>query len=119
MRGKIKCQFISAPALNFTRFTWVLIFAATYTILLSIYFYLRGASRDDANWVIALLVLGQFIFLYRFIFILDFISRSIAAVDLQKPVGSNQYAGYFFCLFFFPIGIWWVNPKIKDLLSQK
>gem|GEM_PF-6350695 len=80
--------------------------------------YFNGT--DEVNgWILVLILVGQFILLYCFIYLLIFISRSIAILEFQKPVGFSEFAGYFFCLFFFPIGIWWVNAKIRYLIRKE
>lgn len=53
---------------------------------------------------------------YWSFYCLNFLSKSIAQSETQKPAKFDQYAGYFFCLIFFPFGIWWVNRKITNLL---
>lgn len=107
-----------APTQDFNKFRGILIFAAICVTLLSLYFYFVGTDTNDNGWVLVLILLGQFILLYCFIYLLIFISKSIAIIVFQKPVGFTEFGGYFFCLFFFPIGIWWVNTKIKHVLAR-
>jgi hypothetical protein len=108
-----------APVQNFAKFKQALIFSTIYLALLSSYLYFVGADKFDEGWVLLVIILGQFILFYCFIYILIFISKSIGIIEFQKPVDFSNIAGYFFCLFFFPIGIWWVNSKIRHLLATK
>jgi hypothetical protein len=107
-----------APAQNFGKFRRALIIGAAYVTMLFLCLYFNGT--DEVNgWILVLILVGQFILLYCFIYLLIFISRSIAILEFQKPVGFSEFAGYFFCLFFFPIGIWWVNAKIRYLIRKE
>jgi hypothetical protein len=110
---------IHGLSFNFTKFSRALIFAAIYMILLSAYFEFSDTKKDDPGWILVLILLGQFIFLYWLLFLLNFMAKLISAVELQKSVTFDKYANYFFGLFFFPLGIWWLGPKIKSLLSQR
>ena len=104
------------PKLKFKKFREILFLAVLYIVLASIFFTVPDLNASEYQWVPWVFTLGGFIWLFWFIFLLKFIARSIATLEQQKPVGFDQYAGYFFGLFFFPLGIWWVNPKIKKLL---
>jgi hypothetical protein len=105
-----------APPQNFRKFKGTLTFATAYVSLLCSYLYFIDTDTGGKGWILVLVVLGQFILFYCFIYLLIFISKSIAIIAFQKPVGLTEFAGYFVCLFFFPIGIWWVNARIKNLL---
>jgi len=49
---------------------------------------------------------------------LYFISKSLKAVELQRDVTFNDYAGEFFLIWFFPIGIWFIQPRINKLFDE-
>lgn len=42
-------------------------------------------------------------------------AKTIKIVEVQKSVKFVDFAGEFFLLWFFPIGIWFLQPKIKKL----
>jgi|SRR5579872_6659808 len=107
-----------ASTKNFTKFRVALIFATAYIILLSFYYYFFGSDKNDPGWILLVIIIGQLALCYCFFYLLVFISKSIAMVDFEKPVNFSEFANYFFCLFFFPIGIWWVNSKIRDALAK-
>lgn len=106
----------SVQMLNFEKFKQVLITSAIFTLLLSANMAFMNDNNPLAKWAVVVLTIGQFVLLYCYIFILNFVAKSIATVELQKTVSFEQYASYFFCLFFFPVGIWFLNPRIKALL---
>ena len=104
------------PKLKFVRFRQILLLAVLFIVLLCT--YLSIPADGGGSTVAGVYVLGAFILLYWLNFVLKFIARSIATLEQQKPVAFDQYAGYFFGLLFFPIGIWWVNAKIRSLLRD-
>lgn len=105
------------PKLKFRKFGQILLLATLFMLLLCSYLSIPADESGGSQGIGSVFILGGFIGLYWFVFLLKFIARSIATLEQRKPVGFDQYAGYFFGLFFFPIGIWWVNPKIKALLK--
>ena len=49
---------------------------------------------------------------------LYFISKALKAVEIQRPVVFSDYAGEFLLLWFFPIGIWIIQPRINRLFDD-
>ena len=50
---------------------------------------------------------------------LYFCSKTIKTVELQKEVFFGEFIGDFFGLWFYPIGIWFIQPKINKLAKDK
>jgi hypothetical protein len=48
---------------------------------------------------------------------LYFVSKSLKMVELQRPITFNDYAGEFFLIWFFPIGIWFIQPRINNIFK--
>ena len=48
---------------------------------------------------------------------LYFNAKALKTVELQKPVTFSDFAGEFFLLWFFPIGVWIVQPRINKLFD--
>ncbi|MBS4064089.1 MAG: hypothetical protein KGZ74_05990 [Chitinophagaceae bacterium] len=48
---------------------------------------------------------------------LYFISKTLKIVELRRSVTFNDYVGEFFLLWFFPIGIWFIQPRINRIFS--
>lgn len=49
---------------------------------------------------------------------LYFNSKALRAAELQRPVVFSDYAGEFLLLWFFPIGIWVIQPRINRLFED-
>ena len=50
---------------------------------------------------------------------LYFVSKTFKTVELQREVSFSDFAGEFFLFWFFPIGIWIVQPKINKMIEEK
>lgn len=50
---------------------------------------------------------------------LYFVAKTIKTVELQREVKFGDFAGEFFMIWFYPIGIWIVQPKINELIEGK
>ena len=44
-------------------------------------------------------------------------AKTIKTVELQKKVTFSDFAGEFFLLWFSPIGIWILQPKINKFVA--
>ena len=50
---------------------------------------------------------------------LYFVSKTFKTVELQREVTFSDFAGDFFMIWFFPIGVWIVQPKINKMIENK
>lgn len=48
---------------------------------------------------------------------LYFNAKSLKAVEWQRPVTFSDFAGEFFLIWFFPVGIWIIQPRINRLFE--
>ena len=46
-----------------------------------------------------------------------FISKALVSVEKQEDVDYNQFGGVFLMLLFFPIGIWFLQPRIQKIFK--
>ncbi|MBI1739221.1 MAG: hypothetical protein HYR58_08230 [Acidobacteria bacterium] len=51
-------------------------------------------------------------------YLLSFVSKSLVVAETRKPVGFLDYAGPFFLIWFFPIGVWVIQPRINRLYAE-
>ncbi|PYX58241.1 MAG: hypothetical protein DMG76_09630 [Acidobacteria bacterium] len=49
---------------------------------------------------------------------LYFVSKSLVMAETSKPVSFYDYAGPFFLIWFFPLGVWFIQPRINRLYGQ-
>lgn len=51
-------------------------------------------------------------------FCLYFVAKTFKTVELQREVTFSDFAGEFFLFWFFPIGIWIIQPKINRMIEN-
>jgi len=49
---------------------------------------------------------------------LTFVARALVTAEKQTKVKADDYIGVFFMLWFFPIGIWFIQPRINKLFKS-
>ena len=55
---------------------------------------------------------------YCMFYLLYFVSKNLVLAESGKPASFYDYSGPFFLLWFFPIGIWIVQPRINRLFER-
>ncbi len=48
-----------------------------------------------------------------------FVAKTIRAAELQRNVTFSDFTGDFFLTWFFPIGIWFLQPRINQLVEKQ
>jgi len=49
---------------------------------------------------------------------LYFVAKTFKTVELQREVSFSDFVGEFFLIWFFPIGIWFIQPKINKMIEK-
>lgn len=95
------------PGLGFFRFS------LTYPPLYFVLFFAAFGSASPMLWTVIfpLHMLGMVCMFY----LLYFVSKSLALVELGRNVTFYDYAGPFFLLWFFPFGVWVVQPRLNRI----
>jgi hypothetical protein len=52
-------------------------------------------------------------------YLLYFVAKTFKTVELQREVKFGDFAGEFFMIWFYPIGIWIIQPKINKMIEEK
>jgi hypothetical protein len=73
---------------------------------------LAGSLRHDHMSILLLFLIFGYIWAF---YIFYFIARSLKTVELQRPVTYYQYIDIFFLLWFYPIGVWFIQPKVNAI----
>lgn len=106
---------IVRPALRMKMrlFRFALIYLALYgTVLVA----LLESINPSAFAVIAPLhLLATFCVFY----LLYFASKILVLAETHKPASFYDYSGSFFLIWFFPIGLWFIQPRINRLYAKK
>lgn len=47
-----------------------------------------------------------------------FVAKSLKSVELQRPAGFGDFAGEFFLIWFYPVGLWFIQPRINRIFDD-
>jgi len=108
--------------LKIKRLDFHLFFAWVYiTIVLILFkggYNINQDNYKDFGLSIYLIVPLHIFTLYCIFYVIWFIAKSIATIQKNNVVGFGDYIGNFFLLlWFFPIGVWWIQPKVREIFS--
>ena len=94
-------------------FRFALIYPVVYV---PVFFLLVIPDTGVPVWVILPLHLACMVCLFYLVY---FVSKNLVLAEAGKQVSFYEYAGPFFLLWFFPIGVWIVQPKVNQLYEEK
>ncbi|MCD6018448.1 MAG: hypothetical protein K0S53_1569 [Bacteroidetes bacterium] len=95
---------------------------ATITLLLIIYYatsYFDDSSSvlssDDSFLIFALFYLTYFICI---VYWTSFIAESLKSAELQRPAIFSEYRMDILLIWFFIIGVWYIQPRVNKLFNK-
>ncbi len=65
----------------------------------------------------ALFIPLLFLAIFCVLYVMYFVSKSLALAEAHKPVSIYDYAGAFFLVWFFLVGVWIIQPRINRLFA--
>ncbi len=108
------------------RFKALLIIQNIYILLFLIYFYymLNELLKPDpeinfgfiAGLIFIILPL-HLLFMFCIFYSMYFVAKTIKTVEFQREVSFGDFVGEFFLIWFYPIGIWILQPKINKMVE--
>jgi hypothetical protein len=107
--------------MNLTRFKLFLVIPVVYILLISIFIIrliANGPTDEQPNPLIFAIIIPLHLFsMFCIFYCIYFSAKSLKAVELQRPVIFNDFVGEFFLFWFFPMGIWIIQPRINKLFE--
>lgn len=92
------------------------LFAIVYPML---YMFVFVAILTTANpLLLAALFPLHFFAMFCLFYDFYFVSKNLALAETHKAASFADWAGAFFLLWFFPIGVWFIQPRINRLLEE-
>lgn len=76
-------------------------------------------SSGLAGGLVALIIPVHLFSMFCIFYCLYFAAKTIKTVELQREVTFSDFAGEFFLIWFFPIGVWIVQPKINKMVANE
>ncbi len=55
--------------------------------------------------------------MFCILYILYFVAKTIKTVELQRETKFSDFVGEFFLIWFYPVGVWIIQPKINKMVE--
>ncbi len=104
------------PKLTFFKFG--IIYSAAYMVLFQVLFIDFSTSGEGGSFMAIILPLHLFA-MYCMFYGLYFVSKNLVTYEELQPVKFSSFSEPFFLLWFFPIGIWFIQPRINKVYATK
>ena len=109
--------------LSVNRFKTFLLFPIVYFMIFFVFFDLlkSGAIENGTGFnsaIFALIILFHLFAIFCIFYCIYFVSKVFKTVELQREVTFSDFAGEFFMIWFFFIGIWIIQPKINKMMCH-
>lgn len=107
--------------MNLTRFKIFLFIPVAYMLFLSVFMFgmfTDISSGEGPNPAIFAFIVPLHLFsMFCIFYCLYFNAKALKTVEWQRPVTFSDFAGEFFLIWFFPIGIWIIQPRLNKLFD--
>jgi hypothetical protein len=92
-----------------------LVYAAVYLLGgLLLFPSAPGAGQGLPGFIIPMHLLAMFAMFYALVFT----AKRLVTLERKQQVSFFEYSGPFFLLWFFPIGVWFIQPRVNKLLGN-
>ncbi|PKP48023.1 MAG: hypothetical protein CVT94_09675 [Bacteroidetes bacterium HGW-Bacteroidetes-11] len=75
-------------------------------------------SAAQVGSMFAIIVPLHLFAMFCIFYSLYFVAKTFKTVELQREVSFSDFAGEFFLIWFYPIGIWIIQPKINKMIEE-
>lgn len=90
------------------------VYATAYFPFANYFFPSSIAAGEGLPWFIFVM---HILVMVAIFYVLGFTAKNIVMAERQAPVSFFYYSGPFFLLWFFPIGVWWVQPRVNRFVA--
>jgi hypothetical protein len=104
--------------LNIKVFKIIVFFPVFYFLILSFLLFRTPSNEIPSIGIFAIMIPLQFLALFSNFYCIYFIAKALKMIDCQKQCIFSEFTEEFFLIFFFPFGIWKIQPKINKLFEN-
>ena len=92
-----------------------LVNALVFLVAIILAFLLAGPEGFHVSGLAALPFLYVF---YAFFYCLAYPAKALKSIESGKDVSLGDYIGDFFLILFFPIGVWFIQPRLNKIAMK-
>ena len=75
-------------------------------------------TRMDWDTMLTILYFSLFFLIFFECYVLYFLARNLVLAETTRPVSFRDFIGSFLLFWFYPIGIWFLQPRINRLYAE-
>lgn len=94
-----------------------IIFQAVYALLFVILLF-SLTDNPSLSWIPLFLCPFHLLAMFSFLYSPYFISKNLVLAEKRAEVKTEDVIGPFFALCFFPVGVWFLQPRVNALYKQ-
>lgn len=101
--------------LKIGRFRFAFFFPIFYIV--AVMWFMWVAVRSESPFMLFMIFPFHIFAMACMFYVLRFVAKSLKSVELQRPVRFGDYAGEFFLIWFFLIGVWIIQPRVNKIFA--
>lgn len=86
-----------------------------FILYISIIYFLQKYNPIQYSDIAFQLLIFHLYASFTMLYFLYVIARNFECIRLRKDANFSEYFATFLAVWFLPIGIWWLQPKIRDI----
>lgn len=79
----------------------------------------QDLSQIPMEWIGIAIAILHIVSIFGIFYSMYFAAKTLKTVELQREVSFREFASEFFMFWFFPIGIWILQPRINDIVEKQ
>ena len=123
--GMVLSRYVPANvSLPVRRFQGRVLYAVIYTTALAVWIMagslelIEQRLNDPAPLLMVIIVPLHLFAMFCLLYGLYFNAKALKTVEEQRELSFSEFSGEFFLMWFFPIGIWIIQPRINAIVEQ-
>ena len=99
---------------------YVLVFTALFVFMFSVMLSFQDEPNPALFGLSFVMIIPVHLFaMFCIFYVMYFVAKTIKTVELQRETTFGDFAGEFFLIWFYPIGIWIIQPKINQWMAEQ
>lgn len=100
------------------RFRFGLIYASVYMLFFLVFFMRMSSGRVGGGLFALIFPLHIFAMVCMF-YALYFVAKNLVMAERKEKVGFYDFAGPFFLIWMYPIGVWFLQPRVNRMFQER
>jgi len=110
----------SSVKLSYRLFVINIVFIILYLVLQVLRYsvFINHDPAIDINPLDLIILPLYFYFIYALVYIIYFVSKALVSIEKNSEATFGKYVGLIFLIVLFPIGIWYIQPRVRAIFSK-